>query len=69
MSSESSMVSFGFISHQPAVLLSQNKPASGTFISKQTSQRYFYLKTNQPPTISSTFINTNHQPNEHCRDH
>jgi hypothetical protein len=27
------------ISHQPAVLLSQNKPA--------TSQQYFYLKTNQ----------------------
>jgi hypothetical protein len=62
------------ISHQPAVLFSQNKPATSNqptvlFSQKKsapaTNQQYFSLGTNQPPTISQQYFSlrkNQHQP-------
>jgi hypothetical protein len=64
-----------FISHQPAVLFSQNKPATSNQPAvlfspcslglSATSQQYFFLRTNQPPATSQQYfsLRTNqHQP-------
>jgi hypothetical protein len=46
------------ISHWPAVLFSKNKPASTTFLSEQTSQHYFSLRTNQHQTSAASQTNS-----------
>jgi hypothetical protein len=62
------------ISHQPAVLFSQNKPATSNqptvlFSQKKSApasnQQYFSLGTNQPPAISQQYFSlrkNQHQP-------